>query len=153
MKPFTGALLAAAGWRMTRSLLVPVLLASALVGGGGCRKSHVPGTVSTDAVLDAFKGAGFDVSGMKKAEADTWGADNCVAGVASSLDLVVCEFATEQALVKSEADAQRDWNVVNVETGVVQHNGRTMLLIVDRKNGDRSGRAIAKMLAAFQHAS
>lgn len=117
--------------------------------GSGCRKAHVPGTPSNEAILDAFRDASLNVDAMKSAEADTWGADNCVAGSVSGLDVVVCEFATEQALTKSEGEAIRDWNVVNVDTGVVEHNGRTMLLIVDRSKKDFNGRAIARMLGAF----
>jgi hypothetical protein len=128
------------------------LLGSLLATAEGCRKAHVPGTLSNDVVADAFSGAKLDVAGLKSAEADTWGADNCLAGPVSGLDVVICEFATDEALAQSEADALRDWNVVNVDTGVVQHRGRTMLLVVDRGKRDPNGRVVARLLTAFRQA-
>lgn len=116
----------------------------------GCRHSHVEGTASTEAVIEAFKGAGFDVGGVKKVEPDNWSADYCVSGPVAGLEALVCEYETEQALAEGEKEVRRAWDAVNVETGVVLHHGRTMLSIADRDKKDLGGRAIARLLGAFR---
>ena len=128
-----------AGW--TLGLLLPLL---------ACRHSHVSGTASTDTVLDAFKGGGFDVTQMNVVDPDTWAADHCVSGKISELDVLVCEFKTNEALAGAETDIRHGWDTVNVDTAIVLHNGRTMLTIADRAKRDPSGRAIARMLNAFR---
>ena len=115
-----------------------------------CRHSHVSGTASTDAVLDAFKASGFDVGQMKVVEPDPWTADHCVSGKVSELQVLVCEFKTDEALAGGESEVRHGWDSVNVDTGVVLHNGRTMLVIADAAKRDPNGRAIARLLNAFR---
>jgi len=122
-------------------LLLPLL---------ACRHSHVSGTASTDAVLDAFRAGGFDVSQMKVVEPDAWMADHCVSGKVSELEVLVCEFKTDEALAGGESEVTRGWDAVNVDTGVVVHNGRTMAAIADRAKRDPNGRVIARLLNAFR---
>ena len=128
------------------------VVALALVPAVACRRSHVAGTPSTDTVIDAFLSSGLDVAGLANTEADPWGADVCSSGKVSSVDVVICEFSSDTQLGKTEADAVRDWNSMNVDTGLVMHNGRTLLIVVDRGKQDRYGRAISKMVAAFRQA-
>jgi len=127
-----------------------VLALTLLLPLPACRHSHVSGTASTDVVLSAFKDGGFDVAGMNVVQPDTFAADHCVAGRISELDVLVCEFETDEALAAAETDVRRGWDTVNVDTGVVLHNGRTMLTIADRAKRDPSGRAIARLLNAFR---
>jgi len=138
--------------RARRGSALLAVLALALVPAAACRRSHVAGTPSTDAVIDAFRSSGLDVAGLATAEADPWGADVCSSGKVSSVDVVICEFTSDTQLGKTEADAVRDWNSMNVDTGVVMHNERTLLIVVDRGRKDPSGRAISKMVAAFKQA-
>jgi len=133
-----------AGWF---GLVALALAASPLIG---CRHSHVSGTASTDAALDAFKDVGFDVTQMHVVEPDAWTADHCVSGKIAELEVLICEFKTEQALSGGEAEVRHGWDAVNVDTAVVLHNGRTMLAIADRAKRDPGGRAIARMLNAFR---
>jgi len=123
------------------ALLLPLL---------ACRHSHVSGTASTDAVLAAFKDGGFDVTLMNVVEPDAWTAEHCVSGKISELEVLVCEFKTDEGLAGGSDEVRRGWDAVNVDTGVVLHNGRTMLAIADRAKHDPSGRAIARMLNAFR---
>ena len=136
--------------RLSRHLLGVMLVLSLTLAASACRHSHVPGTAGTDAVLDGFKGAGFDVAQVKVVEPDAWTADHCASGIVADLDVLICEFKTEQALASGEAEVQHGWDTVNVDTGVVLHNGRTMLAVSDRASRDPSGRAIARMLNAFR---
>jgi len=115
-----------------------------------CRHSHVSGTTGTDAVLDAFKGAGFDVTQVKVVETDAWTADHCVSGTVADLDVLICEFKTEEALAGGEKEVRHGWDTVNVDTGLVLHNGRTMLAVSDRATRDPNGRVIARLLNAFR---
>lgn len=134
-----------------RPLLVFVAIATgALTPFLGCRHSHVSGTASTDAVLDAFKGGGFDVTQMQLVDPDAWTADHCVSGKVSQLEVLICEFKTEQALTGGETEMRHGWDTASPDTGVIVLNGRTMLAVADRAKADPSGRAIARMLNAFR---
>lgn len=137
------------GWRA--SVFPGVMsLALALLPAAGCRRSHVAGTPSTDAVLEAFRDSGLDVAGVANAEADPWGADVCSSGKIGGVDVVICEFSSDTQLAKTEADSVRDWNSMNIDTGLVLHNQRTLLIVADRGKQDPHGRSIGKMVAAFK---
>ena len=135
-------------WRRSAPLVVVIALVPVMVMG--CRRSHVAGTPSTDMVLDAFRDSGLDVAGVANAEADPWGADLCSSGKISGVDVVICEFTNDAQLGKTRADAVRDWDSVNVDTGLVAQNQRTLLIVVDRGRQDPHGRAISKMVTAFK---
>ena len=141
----------ARGWRASALPLVAAV-ALAVAPGLACRRSHVAGTPSTDSVLDAFRAAGLDVAAVANTEADPWGADVCSAGKVSGVDVAICEFSSDEQLAKTEADAVRDWNSVNIDTGVVMHNQRTLLIVADRAKHDPSGRSIGKMVTALKQA-
>lgn len=138
--------------RSPRHAARAILAAASLLwlSSSGCRHSHVSGTASTDGVLDAFKDAGFDVTQMPVVEPDAWTADHCVSGKISELEVLVCEFKTEEALASGENEVRHGWDTVNVDTAVVLHNGRTMLAIADRAKRDLGGRATARLLNAFR---
>jgi hypothetical protein len=138
--------------RARRGSALLAVVALALVPAVACRRSHVAGTPSTDGVLDAFRDSGLDVVGVANAEPDPWGADVCSSGKVSSVDVVICEFTSDAQLSKTQADAVRDWNSMNVDTGLVVRNQRTLLIVVDRGRQDPHGRAIGKMAAAFKQA-
>ena len=71
-------------------------------------------------------------------------------GEVAGLSVVSCEYQNDADLVVGEKKARTDWNAANVETGVVVHVGRTMLVISDRAKKDPSGKTIARMLTAFR---
>jgi len=129
-------------------------LALAVVGAvslGGCRRAHVAGTPSTDDVAKAFTQAGLDAEGLAKVETpDAWSAEYCVDGPVAGLAIVICEYQNDADLVVGEKKAHTDWNAANVETGVVVHVGRTMLVVSDRAKKDPSGKTIARLLTAFR---
>jgi len=135
-------------WRRSAPLLAAIALA--LVPSAGCRRSHVAGTPSTDGVLEAFRNAGLDVAGVANAEPDAWGADVCSSGKVSGVEVVICEFTSDEQLGKTRADTVRDWNSFNIDTGLVLHNQRTLLIVADRGRQDPQGRAIGKMVTAFK---
>ena len=136
--------------RLRRRELVQAVLAA--MTGVACRRSHVAGTPSTDDVLESFRNVGLDVGGVVNAEADPWGADVCSSGKVSGVDVVICEFTSDTQLGKTEVDSVRDWSSVNIDTGVVLRNQRTLLIIADRGGKDPHGRAIGKMVTAFKQA-
>ena len=132
-----------------RALAGAGLLSVAFVGG--CRRAHVTGTPSTDDVAKAFTQAGLDAEGLAKLPTpDAWSAEYCVDGEVAGLSVVSCEYQNDADLVVGEKKARTDWNAANVETGVVVHVGRTMLVISDRAKKDPSGKTIARMLTAFR---
>jgi len=141
--------------RRCRSLWGPrVWLVATLLGTVslvGCRRAHVAGTPSTDDVAKAFTDAGLDAAALTKVETpDAWSAEYCVEGPVTGLSVLICEYQNDADVVVGEKKANTDWNAANVETGVVLHVGRTMLVIADRAKKDPSGKTIARMLTAFR---
>jgi len=130
------------------------LLTLALVGAGSlsaCRRAHVAGTPGTDEVAKAFTQAGLEADALTKIEnPDAWSAEYCVDGPVAGLPVVICEYQNDADVVVGEKKANADWNAANVDTGVVVHVGRTMLVISDRTKKDPSGKTIARILAAFR---
>ncbi len=130
------------------------LSALALFGAvalGGCRRAHVAGTPSTDDVTKAFAQAGLATDALTKMETpDAWSAEYCVEGPVAGLAVIVCEFQSDADVAVAEKKAYADWNVTNVDTGVVTKVGRTVLVVSDRSKKDPSGKAIQQLLTAFR---
>jgi hypothetical protein len=136
--------------RRVGQLVLLMGLGGALATQAGCRRSHVAGTVSTDAALEAFGGIGYDTQGVKPIAPEAWSAGNCSEGMISGLEVVLCEYQTDEALATGEQKIQDEWNASNVDTGVVSHNGRTLLVVADQKLADPGGRIIVRLVHAFR---
>jgi hypothetical protein len=125
-----------------------VLLTAAL--GVGCGRPHVKGTVAVETVLKAWTAEGFDTKGVVNLDPDNWSAGACSRGTVSGVDVLMCEYATDEALAVGEKKIMTDWAEESVGTGAAVHVSRTILAIADRNKTDPSGRTIARLIKTFR---
>jgi hypothetical protein len=134
------------GWGDARVLIAAGLLVAAL----GCHRRHVDGTSSVDSVLSSWSAAGTNTDAVKELDGEPWSADACSRGVITGLDVLLCEFQAGDRLAVGERRVRDSWSPETVSTGVVVHNARTMLAIVDHGDADPSGRITARLLSSFE---
>lgn len=136
-----------------RALLTFSLLAAA-VGGAGCkRRPHVNGTVATETVTKAWTADGFDTTSVVNVEADGWSAGACYQGAVSGLDVLICEFESDEALGLGEQKISSGWDDESVPTGALVRTtqpSRTLLAVADRSKSDPNGRTMARLAKSFQ---
>ncbi len=118
--------------------LALLLLAVAACGKGGAK--------SPDAVIDAWKKGGLDVSEFKSTNS-TVGKD-CTTGTVSKIDVLICHFDTPDA-AKAAQDLGLQW--VGDTTGMSQANGSLVIAAADRRKTDPSGKTINQIFKLAPH--
>jgi hypothetical protein len=126
------------------------LLALTATFSFGCGRPHVRGTIAVDTVLGAWTGEGFNTQGVVNIEPDNWSAGACSRGTVTGIDVLICEYATDEALAVGEKKIMSDWAEESVATGAVLHASRTTLAIADRNKADPNGRVIARLIKTFR---
>jgi hypothetical protein len=137
------------GW----TLLVTVALAAAGCGkgkAGGSAAAHVDGTPHTDAVLDAWTGAGLAPQGFAAVKPAPYAATYCERGSVGGVETLVCEYADEGAITRGQQELKDEWARVGVQTAVAVRTKRTLLAAVDRERHDPNGKTINKLIQAFR---
>lgn len=124
-----------------------LLAAAALALGAGCHKKPTEGGVRLEQVSDAFASAGLKVEHFQPEDPTRFSAQKCYAGSVESVDTVVCEYGSPDALALGKK-AGEQW-AGNATTAAVLGNGRTLLLVADRARVDPNGKAIQKITQAF----
>jgi hypothetical protein len=142
-----------------RTRIPLVVLVAGLAALPACRKpktsgppaTHVPGTPHTDDVLAAWRSAGLAPEGFTSIAPpapDT--ATYCEHGKVRGVDTTVCEYDSDQALARGEAQVRADWQRLDVHTGVILRAKRTTMVAVDRERREPSGRTISEMTKVFR---
>ena len=130
------------------------LLLVAVVGGGGCkRRPHVAGTVAAQTVTEAWTAEGFDTSTIVNVEADPWAAGACYQGTVSGLDVLLCEYESDESLGSGTQKINAGWDEESVPTAALVRTtqpSRTILAVADRTKSDPNGRTIARLTSTFQ---
>ncbi|MEO5769016.1 MAG: hypothetical protein ABIS92_11760 [Polyangia bacterium] len=126
-------------------LLCACLSATAL----GCRRPHVEGTVSVESILKKWDQGGFDTKAVVNIEGDLWSAGACSRGPVGGLDVLICEYSSDEAAGVGEKKMLADWDEEGIPTGAVTRNTKTVLAIADRNKADRSGRTVARLGKLF----
>ena len=131
-----------AGWLL---VLVPLW-------GGGCGRPHVKGTLAVDQVLKAWTSDGFDGQSVVNVDPDPWSAGACSSGAAAihGLDILICEYGDDMAILAGQKKITSDWTEQSVDTGAAVQVSRTILAITDRSKADPDGRTIARLIKAFR---
>ncbi len=127
-----------------------LVLVVGLCGAAACGRPHVKGTVAVETVLKAWTAEGFSTDTLVNVEPDDWSAGACSRGTMSGLEILLCEYATDEALAAGEAKITRDWTQQSVPTGATVRSARTLLAIADRDKADPNGRTIARLLKTFR---
>ncbi|HEY0254838.1 MAG TPA: hypothetical protein VGC41_25105 [Kofleriaceae bacterium] len=120
------------------------MLALAACGKGDGKPGAGSAAAATprDALLASWKTAGLAPSPFAAAKDSPVGHD-CEAGTVNSVDVLVCNFASE-ADAKAAVDAGLKW--VGDTTGISQPKGTLLIAAADRKKADPSGATINKLV-------
>jgi len=116
----------------------------------GCRRPHVEGTVATDTILKAWRSAGFDTQSVRNVEPDAWSAGACSRGLVSGLDVLICEYASDEAAGVGDQKINADWEQEGISTALLARTSKTVLAISDRGKADRSGKTINRLAKLFR---
>lgn len=134
--------------------VMAALLLALVVGGTGCkRRPHVEGTVAAETITKAWTADGLDTANVASIEADPWAAGACYQGTVSGLDVLICEYGSDEALAQGEQRINATWDDESVPTAAVARTSqpsRTILAIADRNKADPNGRTIARLIKTFQ---
>lgn len=140
----------------TRSLCVLLLLTASTLGA--CKKENAgsdkPAAAKDGlptALRDVFSKAGLEVGPFAAADGKAYAAVRCARGQVSKLEVLFCEYASEDAAKAAEKKLAK---VVGAAvTGAVRQHGSQALVVVDRDKVDLQGKSINKLLGAFFLAS
>jgi hypothetical protein len=145
---------------MTRPVLVLYVVVVGTLAAGACGKkgaggaasgpTHAAGTPQTEAVLDAWKGAGLKPEGFAVVQPVPYVASYCEKGSVAGVDTMVCEYADDGALDRGQALLKDEWAREGVHTGVSVRTKRTLLSVVDRERHDPNGKTINQLIQAFR---
>jgi hypothetical protein len=111
---------------------------------------HVDGTPHTDAVENAWRGAGLAPEGFAALQPVPYGAAYCEEGRVQSIDTVVCEYRDQDALGKGQTGLLEQWGREGGHTGVAFHSKLTMIGVVDRARHDPNGKVIHQVIDTFR---
>jgi hypothetical protein len=123
-------------------------------GGGApaapAAAAHVSGTPHTDAVIDAWKGAGLKPEGFAPVQPVPYGAAYCEEGRVQGVDALICEYADDGTLDRGQQLLKDEWGREGVHTGVALRTKRTLLAVVDRGRHDPNGKTINEIAKTFR---
>jgi hypothetical protein len=135
------------------AVLVTFALAATGCGkgkGGGGAAAHVEGTPHTDAVLDAWTGAGLAPQGFAAVKPAPYAATYCERGTVKGVETLICEYADEGAIARGQQELKDEWARVGVQTAVAVRTKRTLLAAIDRERHDPNGKTINQLIQAFR---
>lgn len=111
---------------------------------------HVDGTPHTDAVENAWRGAGLAPEGFAALQPVPYGASYCEQGRVQTIDTLVCEYRDQDALGKGQASLLEQWGRQGGHTGVAFHSKLTMIGVIDRARHDPNGKVIHQVIDTFR---
>ncbi len=124
---------------------IALVLILAACGKGGDKNNPASNAGPTgggakDAVLDAWKKGGLDVSAFTPAQVSV--GKDCVTGTVNKVDVLVCSFDSADT-AKAAQDAGLVW--VGDTTGSSRAKGSLVIAAADRRKADPSGRTINQL--------
>ena len=133
---------------MKRALLAVLLLtACSEEKKGGAPKGPPP---NDDALIAAWKKAGLEVSPFTDADAAAYSAQSCRAGTVGGVDVTVCSYDTGEDAAAAEDPALALLEKGGATTASAISRGKKLLVVVDKRKADPSGRSINAITGAFR---
>lgn len=111
---------------------------------------HVDGTPHTDAVENAWRGAGLAPEGFAALQPVPYGASYCEQGRVQTIDTIVCEYHDQEALGRGQVGLLEQWGREGGHTGVAFHSKLTMIGVIDRARHDPNGKVIHRVIDTFR---
>ena len=116
----------------------------------GALPQHVDGTPHTDAVENAWRGAGLASEGFAPLQPVPYGAAYCEEGRVQNIDTVVCEYGDQDSLSRGQAFLLDQWGREGGHTGVAFRSKLTLVGAVDRAGSDPNGKVIHRAIDIFR---
>jgi hypothetical protein len=133
---------------MKRALLAVLLLtACSEEKKGGAPKGPPP---NDDALIAAWKKAGLEVSPFTDSDAAAYSAQSCRAGTVGGVDVTVCSYDTGEDAAAAEDPALALLEKGGATTASAIARGKKLLVVVDKRKADPSGRSINAITGAFR---
>jgi hypothetical protein len=127
---------------MTDRLWCLGLAAAIACGGSEARPAN-----DDDALVAAWRAAKLEVSALTTVDGAAYGGGTCRGGTVSGVDVVVCSYGSGE-----DAQAAQDLGLAAVgsATGTALPKGDRMLVVIDRRKADPTGRTIDAITRAFR---
>jgi len=103
-----------------------------------------------DALIAAWKKAGLEVSAFSDADAAAYSAQSCRAGTVGGVDVTVCSYDTGEDAAAAQDPALTLLEKGGATTASALARGKKLLVVVDKRKADPSGRSINAITGAFR---
>lgn len=103
-----------------------------------------------DALIAAWKKAGLEVSAFTDADAAAYSAQSCRAGTVGGVDVTVCSYDTGEDAAAAQDPALTLLEKGGATTASALARGKKLLVVVDKRKADPSGRSINAITGAFR---
>lgn len=103
-----------------------------------------------DALIAAWKKAGLEVSPFTDADAAAYSAQSCRAGTVGGVDVTVCSYDTGEDAAAAQDPALALLEKGGATTASALARGKKLLVVVDKRKADPSGRSINAITGAFR---
>ena len=118
-----------------------------VLAGAACGGSEAKPAGDDDALVAAWRAAKLEVSALTAVDGKAYGSKACRGGTVSSVDVVLCDYGSGE---DAQAAAELGLDVIGDATGSALARGTRVLIVVDRRKADPSGRTIDAITTAFR---
>lgn len=128
-------------------MIVRAITAAAMLAAIACGGSEAKPARDDDALTAAWRAAKLEVSALTAVDGTAYGSKACRGGTVSSVDVVLCDYGSGE---DAQAAAELGLAVIGNATGSALARGTRVLIVVDRRKADPSGRTIDAITSAFR---
>ena len=112
-----------------------------------CGGSEAKPAISDDALVAAWRADKLEVSALTTVDGEAYASKDCRGGTVSGVDVVVCSYASGE---DAQAAEELGLAVIADATGSAIARGTRLLVVVDRRKADPSGRTIDAVTRGFR---
>lgn len=128
-------------------MIAPARVIAIVLVAAACGGSEAKPASSDDGMVAAWKAAKLEVSALTTVDAKPYGATGCRGGTVSGVDVVLCNYGSGE---DAQAAQELGLAAVGDATGAALARGDRLLVVIDRRKADPTGRTIDAITAAFR---
>lgn len=136
--------------RIVLSLVAALVLVLAACSEDKAQAAGKGPAPDDDALIAAWKKAGLEVSPFTNADAAPYSAQTCRAGTVGGVDVTICSYDTGEDAAAAEDPALALLEKGGATTASALVRGKKLLVVVDKRKADPSGRSINAITSAFR---
>lgn len=139
--------------RVRQRIVLSLVVATFALAACGEDKAQAAGkgpAPDDDALIAAWKKAGLEVSAFSAADAAPYSAQTCRAGTVGGVDVTICSYDTGEDAAAAEDPALAHLEKGGATTASALVRGKKLLVVVDKRMADPSGRSINAITGAFR---